>query len=59
MKRTITLINIVLPFWLEWARRFIYLKFKTKTLPKKIRGRSYNAFVIDEWSDSAAGLINK
>ena len=41
-------INIILPFWLRWLKRFVKLEVKEYSLPKRIRGQKIDVVIIDE-----------
>jgi len=51
MIKRIHTININLPFWLEWARRFIRLDVKQYKLPNKIKGMKADGIIFDEIVD--------
>ena len=49
MKGKITLITIVLPWWLEWARKFLRLKSEVKSVSSNnIIGRKADVVIVDE-----------
>lgn len=46
----VTIVNIIMPWWLRWAKRFIRLQAERKTLPAQIKGYSCDSIIIDEVS---------
>ncbi len=45
--KKVTAINIILPFWLEWARKHIRLEIKVHKFPK-MKGRKIDTIIMDE-----------
>ena len=48
MKHGVTIINIEMPWWLNWAKRYVKVNAERITAPKTLTGRHIDCVIMDE-----------
>jgi len=44
----VTVIKVIMPWWLKWAKRFVVLESDVHYLPCTLRGQKIDMVIIDE-----------
>lgn len=48
-ERKIISVQVIFPFWLRWAKRFVTINFNRHNLrPGKLKGQQIQSIIIDE-----------